>query len=113
MYGKFVISVNRPNSYVIPLAKKSPVLEYLIRSIRVPDNVHPFTAEIMTFMSGSSKRVALYGDFRLAFDDQQSKIFRFAPTRWLYHQIAIGKILDKWPSKQILSIDQTLEKVYL
>ncbi|XP_043276026.1 zinc finger protein 862-like [Venturia canescens] len=99
-----------PNILTLPCICHSLAIIAKDACSAIPEDVHRFVTGVPTFINGSPKRAALYRDFQITFDHHPSKILKFAPTRWLSRQIAIGRILDNWSTIHVFLTDQARDK---
>ncbi|XP_053597680.1 uncharacterized protein LOC128668546 [Microplitis demolitor] len=116
------VMVGRNNSFKVHLSKKIPNLLTLPcichslalvakdASTAIPSKIHSFVADISSFINNSPKRSAIFSQFQDFYDENPSKVTRFAATRWLSRQIAITRILDDWQAIRGFLIDQSSEK---
>ncbi|XP_074105446.1 protein FAM200A-like [Cotesia typhae] len=115
------VMIGKRNSFKILMTEKIPnllTLSCICHSLalaskeacsKIPIEVHDFLTNV-SFIKNSPKRSALFADFQDCYEENPTKLVRFAATRWLSRQIAITRVLNNWQAIGAFLIDQSSEK---
>lgn len=103
------VMVGNNNSFKVHLTKRLPhllTLPCVCHSLAliaidacnaaIPVEIDEIISGTPNFVNGSPKRFAEFKISQRAYEDNPSRLLRFAPTRWLSRQIAVSRILPNW-----------------
>ncbi|XP_014482782.1 PREDICTED: uncharacterized protein LOC106748603 [Dinoponera quadriceps] len=109
---KTILSAKNPDLVILPCVCHSSMVAAKEACKILPRDCEHFIKGISTFISGSSKKTAIFRDFITSFDEKSSlTILKYAEMSWQMRHKFIQRILEMWNALGNFLMEQTCKNI--